>query len=95
MAALLNLATPTASTAQDTATGTVVVPVPDPTGTGPAALPGSPSSILDRVQIDLGYTYDDNVTRGRVADEILSDNCSGSAPARAVPCASTTTPESS
>ena len=44
---------------------------------GPAALPGSPSSILDRVQIDLGYTYDDNVTRGRVADEILADQLLG------------------
>ena len=44
---------------------------------GPAALPGSPWSILDRVQIDLGYTYDDNVTRGRVADEILGDQLLG------------------
>ena len=77
MAALLNLATPTVSTAQDTAPGTVVVPGPDPTGMGRAALPGSPWSILDRVQIDLGYTYDDNVTRGRVADEILADQLLG------------------
>jgi hypothetical protein len=77
VAALLNLATPTASTAQDTATGTMVVPGPEPTGMGPAALPGSPRSILDRVQIDLGYTYDDNVTRGRAADEILADQLLG------------------
>jgi hypothetical protein len=77
VAALLNLATPTASTAQDTATGTVVVPGPDPTGMGPAALPGSPWSFLDRVQIDLGYTYDDNVTRGRDAGEILADQLLG------------------
>ena len=77
VAALLNLATPTASTAQDTATGTVVVPGPEPTGTGPAALPASPRSIVDRVQIDLGYTYDDNVTRGRTADEILADQLLG------------------
>ncbi len=77
MAALLNLATPTASMAQDTATGTVVVPGPDATGMGPAALPGSPWSILDRVQIDLGYTYDDNVTRSRAADEILADQLLG------------------
>src|ERR1700694_647971 len=73
VAALLNLAAPTASTAQDTATGTVVVPGPDSTGVGPAALPGSQWSISDRVQIDFGYTYDDNVTRGRTADEVLLD----------------------
>ncbi len=77
MAALLNLATPTASTAQDTATGTVVVPGPEPTGASPAALPASPRSIVDRMQIDLGYTYDDNVTRGRTADEILADQLLG------------------
>jgi hypothetical protein len=77
LAALLNLATPAASTAQDTATGTVVVPGPDPTGIGPAALPGPRWSILDRVQIDLGYTYDDNVTRGRAGDGILADQLLG------------------
>jgi hypothetical protein len=77
VAALLNLATPTASTAQDTATGTVVVPGPDPIGMDPAALRGFPWSILDRVQVDLGYTYDDNVTRGRATDEILADQLLG------------------
>jgi hypothetical protein len=77
VAALLNLATPTASTAQDTATGTVVVPGPDPTSMGPAALPGSPWSILDRLQVDFGYTYDNNVTRARAADEILADQLLG------------------
>jgi hypothetical protein len=77
VAALLNLATPTASAAQDTATGAVVVPGPEPAVMGPAAVPGSPWSILDRVQIDLGYTYDDNVTRGRAADEILADQLLG------------------
>jgi hypothetical protein len=75
--ALLNLATPTASTAQDTTTGIVVVPGPETAGTDPAALPGSPWSIVDRVQIDLGYTYDDNVTRARTADEILADQLLG------------------
>ena len=30
--------------------------------------------MLDRVQIDLGYTYDDNVTRARADDEILWDH---------------------
>jgi len=58
VAALLNLAIPTASTAQATAGD-------------------SPWSILNRAQIDLGYTYDDNVTRGRVANEILSDQLLG------------------
>ena len=77
MAALVNLATPTASTAQDSATRIVVVPGADPTGMGPAAVPGPPWSILDRVQIDLGYTYDDNVTRSRPADEILADQLLG------------------
>ena len=77
VAALLSLATPTASTAQDTATGTPVAPGPDPSGMGPAALPRSPWSILDRVQIDFGYTYDDNVTEGRAADEILADQLLG------------------
>ena len=77
VAALINLATPTALMAQYTAPGTVVAPGPDPTGMGPAALPGSPWSILDRVQIDLGYTYDDNVTRARAADVILADQLLG------------------
>ncbi len=76
VAALLNLAIPTASTAQDTATGSVVVPGPNPTGVAPAAVPGSPWS-MNRVQVDLGYTYDDNVTRGRAADEILTDQLLG------------------
>ena len=44
---------------------------------GVAAPGGSRWSILDRAQIDLGYTYDDNVTRGRVADEILADQLLG------------------
>ena len=77
VAALLNLATPMASTAQDSATGTVVVPGPEAAGVEPAALPGSPRRILDRVQLDIGYTYDDNVTRGRAADEILTDHLFG------------------
>ncbi len=73
VAVLLNLVAPTASMAQYTAPGTVVMPAPDATGTGPAAVPDSPRSILDRIQIDLGYTYDDNVTRARTADVILAD----------------------
>ena len=76
-AALLGLAAPTASTAQYNATGTVVVPGPDSTGTGQSVPPGSPWSIVDRVQIDFGYTYDDNVTRGRTGDEILADQLLG------------------
>jgi hypothetical protein len=76
-AALLNLATSTASTAQDTATGTVVVPGPGPAGAGPAVPPGSLWSILDHVQVDLGYTYDDNVTRSRADDATLADQVLG------------------
>jgi hypothetical protein len=71
VAVLLDLATPAVSTAQDTATGTVVVPGPTPTGVAPAAVPGSPWS-MNRVQVDLGYTYDDNVTRGRAADDFAA-----------------------
>jgi hypothetical protein len=33
--------------------------------------------MLDRVQIDVGYTYDDNVTRARADDEILRDQLFG------------------
>lgn len=55
----------------------MVVPGSDSTGMAPAAPPGSPWSFLDRVQIDLGYTYDDNVTRARTTDEILADQLLG------------------
>jgi len=34
---------------------------------------GSTRPLLDSVQIELGYTYDDNVTLGRAHDEILWD----------------------
>jgi hypothetical protein len=77
VAALLSLATPTASPAQDTATGTMVVPGPEGTGMDPAARARSRWSIVDRAQVDLGYTYDDNVTRGRTGDEILADQLLG------------------
>ena len=53
------------------------MPGPDSTGAGQPAPPGSPWSFLDRVQIDFGYTYDDNVTRGRTGDEILADQLLG------------------
>ncbi len=29
------------------------------------------------MQLDIGYTYDDNATRGRVAEEILTDQLLG------------------
>jgi hypothetical protein len=78
VAALLNLATPTVSLAQDTASGTIVVPRPEGTGLDPAAARArSRWSIVDRLQVDLGYTYDDNVTRGRTGDEILADQLLG------------------
>jgi hypothetical protein len=65
---LLGLATPTAS-AQDAA--------PAPGGPGGTALSGSTLPFVDRVQIELGYTYDDNVTLGRAHDEILWDQSLG------------------
>jgi hypothetical protein len=71
VAALLNLATPTASAEQDAVTEAAVAPGSASGGLGPPS--GSARSILDRVQIELGYTYDDNVTLGRAADEILAD----------------------
>jgi len=77
VAALTSLALPTASMAQYTAPRNVVAPDPGPTGLGPAAESGSPWSTLNRVQIDFGYTYDDNVTRGRTGDEILWDQLLG------------------
>ena len=55
----------------------MVAPGPERTGMGPAARAGSRWSIVDRVQADLGYTYDDNVTRGRSGDEILADQLLG------------------
>ena len=55
----------------------MVVPGPERTGIGPAAPTGSRWSIVDRVQVELGYTYDDNVTRGRSGDEILADQLLG------------------
>ena len=77
VAALLNLATPTVSVAQDTATGSVVAPGPETTATGPATGTGFRWSIVDRVQGDFGYTYDDNVTRSRPGDQVLADQLLG------------------
>jgi len=67
--ALCALATATPSVAQDTGTGATVVPSPAPGG--------STRPFLDRVQVELGYTYDDNVTLGRAPDEILWDQFLG------------------
>lgn len=60
---LLSLATPTASKAQETVTA--------------LDAPASIWKIVAGAQIDLGYTYDDNVTRGRTHDEILWDQLFG------------------
>ena len=73
VAALLNLAAPTASTAQGADTKVESAPGPMLGGVGPSSLPGSTRRIVDDVQIDFGYTYDDNVTRARADDEILAD----------------------
>jgi hypothetical protein len=77
MCALFNLATPAASSAQDTATGSVVVPGPDANAASTATSSATPWSFLNRVQIDLGYTYDDNVTRSRADDAVLADQLLG------------------
>jgi hypothetical protein len=70
--ALLALATPTTSAAQATDTGAAA---PGSVSGGPdqPAQAGSARPFLDSVQIDLAYTYDDNVTLGRTHDEILWD----------------------
>jgi len=73
VAALLNLATATAAAEQDTLTEAVVAPGSVSGGPVPPPVSGSTRPIIDRLQIDLGYTYDDNVTLGRAADEILAD----------------------
>ena len=73
--ALLGLTTATAS-AQDTNAGTAVAPGPPPGSPGRTSLFGS-LPFLDRLQIELGYTYDDNVTLGRARDEILWDQSLG------------------
>jgi len=66
VAALLGLASATAS-AQQAAAGAAPAP----------SAPGAARPIFDRVQAELGYTYDDNVTRGRGDDEILWDQLLG------------------
>jgi hypothetical protein len=70
VAALLNLATPTTSASQGTG---AVAPGPASGGQGQLPEPGSDQPFVDSVNIDLGYTYDDNVTLGRTDDEILWD----------------------
>ena len=72
-AALLNLATATAAAEQDTLTGAEVGPGSVSGGPVPPSLSDTARPIIDRLQIDVGYTYDDNVTLGRAADEILAD----------------------
>lgn len=42
-------------------------------GPGQPSPPGAARPFLDSLQIELGYTYDDNVTLGRAHDEILWD----------------------
>jgi hypothetical protein len=70
VAGLINLATPTTSTAQATA---AAVPGPASGGEEQLPQPGPNRPFLNSVQIELGYTYDDNVTLGRTRDDILWD----------------------
>ena len=61
------------ATAQDTVTKAEAAPAPVPAALSPSSAPGSARPMLDSVQVDVGYTYDDNVTRARADDEILGD----------------------
>lgn len=61
------------ASAQDTATKADVVPGPVLRSLSPSTAPGSARPLLDNVQIDVGYTYDDNVTRARADDDSLGD----------------------
>ena len=71
MGTLLILATPTTSAAQGTG---AAVPGPVSGGQEPLAQAASiRPSFLDSLDVQLGYTYDDNVTLGRTDDEILWD----------------------
>ena len=69
-AALLGLATPTTPAAQGTG---AAVSGPVSRGQDQPAEPRSIKAFVDSVNIDLGYTYDDNVTLGRTDDDILWD----------------------
>ena len=75
-ATLLSLTAPAASAQQDTGMGATVR---GPVSGGPdqSPQPSSTRPFLDSVQIELGYTYDDNVTLGRTHDEILWDQSLG------------------
>jgi hypothetical protein len=66
-----------AASAQDALTGAAAVPAPVSDGPGQPSRSGSALPFLDRIQIELGYTYDDNVTLGRAQDEILWDQFLG------------------
>ena len=77
VAALLNLATPTALAQQDAVSGAAVAPGSMSGALDPPSLSGPARPFLDRVQVELGYTYDDNVTLGRAPDEILWDQFLG------------------
>jgi hypothetical protein len=74
--ALLGAATPTPSAAQDTGTGAALGPG-SVSGGAASSRSGSTLPFLDRLQIELGYSYDDNVTLGRAPDEILWDQSVG------------------
>ena len=75
VATLLGLATPSVSAQQETGAGAAVAPTP--ASGAPGQSPRAMWPLVDRVQIELGYTYDDNVTLGRAHDEILWDQFLG------------------
>jgi len=65
-----------ASAAQDTGAGAAVAPG-SASGGAATSRSGSILPFVDRLQLELGYTYDDNVTLGRASDEILWDQSVG------------------
>jgi len=68
--AALSVAAPATAAAQATA---AAVPAPVSDGQNQLPQPGSSRPFLDSLNVNLGYTYDDNVTLGRTDDEILWD----------------------
>ena len=75
VAGLLALAAPLTSGAQGAGAGTgaAVARGSAPAGQAPSPLFDPTRPFFDSVQVELGYTYDDNVTLGRAHDEILWD----------------------
>lgn len=59
--------------AQDTVRKAEAAPSPVSGGLSPSPASRSARPVLDSLQVDVGYTYDDNVTRARTDDDVLGD----------------------